>query len=87
MRLKMYVDRLSERQAREGWSHRRMAEEIGVHHTTWFGILRGRHDPGMIFMRRAMARFPEYNAVALFCLQSDVSHDHISDGENHHAVA
>lgn len=68
------VKALMERQAREGWSYRTVAREVGVHHTTWYFIAHGERGPGMTFIKRVLARFPEF--TPLLFLPAGVSHNH-----------
>lgn len=68
------VTALRERQTREGWSYRDVAREVGIHHTTWYFISRGDAKPGMTFVKRVLARFPEF--TPLLFLPAGVSHSH-----------
>lgn len=68
-----YVAKLIERQEIEGWSDREMARQIGVGNATWFRVRTGSRGMGVYVLQRCMARFPEYDADALFFLRQHAS--------------
>lgn len=76
---------LMERQAREGWSDREMGRQLSVNHTTWRGIKIGRQRPGVSFIQRAVARFPEYQTLLL--MPTDVSMRHIQGSDTNRRAA
>lgn len=83
MRNRHYIARLMTRQADEGWSDERMARELGVSKSYWHYVARGRRQPGVGFLRRAMRRFPEYDLDVLFFLRADVREEHRDVPDEH----
>lgn len=77
-----FVEQLTQIQRREGWTERQMAQQLGMHHTTWYGIKRGRHNPGVRFIQNAVARFPELSGSAVLFLLSGVHQENntVHDG-------
>lgn len=71
MRDNIYLAKLIERQTREDWSDREMARQLRVSAATWNRIRRGERGIGVDVLACAMARFPEYNAVALLFLSAN----------------
>lgn len=82
MNTALIVEALKERQAREGWTFRDVGRELGVNYTTWYGITRGRHGPGVAFIRAVLARFPEYTPLLFVPLNvHDMQHVVTSDSQ------
>lgn len=79
MKTNTYLSALIERQAAEGWSDRQMAREIGCGHVTWYRVRIGARVMGRKTLMRIMARFPEYNDLAVLFLRSGVAESNISD--------
>lgn len=67
-----YLDKLLERQRHEGWSDREMSRQSGVGVATWHRLKHGERQLSLPVLQKLMARFPEYNALALLFLSSDV---------------
>ncbi len=63
MNTRALVEALVERQSHEGWSDREMGRQLGVDHTTWRRVRLGERGAGVLFLRRATARFPEYTGL------------------------
>lgn len=78
-----YLDKLFERQHREGWSDREMSRQSGIGVATWHRLKHGERALSLPVLQKLMARFPEYNAVALLFLSSDVpvENDHVPHEE------
>lgn len=73
MKAQTYLQTLIERQNREGWSDREMARQLMIGNSTWSRIKSGERGMGLSVLQRAMRRFPEYNTIAWFFLDSNVS--------------
>ena len=68
MNTNTYLTTLIRRQDYERWSNREMARQLNVSSATWQRIRRGERGIGPQVLRRAMARFPEYNHLAILFL-------------------
>lgn len=81
MNTALIVKALKERQVREGWTFRDVGRELGINYTTWYGITRGRHGPGVAFIRAVLARFPEYTPLLFVPLDVHDSHVDVTSDE------
>jgi transcriptional regulator with XRE-family HTH domain len=66
MNTKALVEALKARQEQAAWSQREMARELEISQSVWCRVISGKRRPGGIFLRAALARFPEYRET-LFC--------------------
>lgn len=83
MKTNTYLTALIERQQAEGWSDRQMAREVGIGHVTWYRIRLGETTMGRRSLSRLMARFPEYNDLALLFLRSSAAQSNTNAAEEH----
>lgn len=65
MNTNTYLSTLIERQQAEGWSDREMGRQLKIGQTSWPYVKSGKRRMTLYFLRKAMERFPEYNAIAL----------------------
>ena len=66
------------KQRAHGWSYRDMGRELGINHTTWFYIVKGRQGLTVPVVRKILARFPELAPQAFLYLQPDAINAHVT---------
>ena len=83
MNTNTYLTTLMRRQDHEQWSNREMARQLRVSPATWQRIRHGERGLGSRVLRRTMARFPEYNHLAILFLLENApdGNDDCSDEE------